>query len=305
MSSPVEPIVHACFEPNTGTWQYIIADPATKAAIIIDPVLDFDPARNAISTGTADGLLALATEKGYAIERLVETHAHADHLTAAKYLQHRLEAVSNKKPPVCIGKRITAVQERFAKRYGIDKAEYESVFDHLFDDGETFHVGQLETKAIHLPGHTPDHMGYMIGANVFCGDSLFNYDVGSARCDFPDGNAHELFNSVSKLFALPGHYKVWTGHDYPPGGDDGRKEPLAYTTVAEQKEQNKHLKAGTAEADFVEWRNGRDAGLAAPKLIHQALQFNIRAGCLPTPTGTGAADMLLHVPIKLPESGGW
>ena len=160
-----EPIIHACFEPNTSTWQYIVADPATKAAVIIDPVLDFDPARNAISTESADGLLALVIEKGYTVERLLETHVHADHLTAANYLQSRLSeaAGDQKKPVICIGKRIGGVQERFARRYGIAKDEYESAFDKLFDDDEVFHLGQLEAKAVHLPGHTPDHMGYLIG----------------------------------------------------------------------------------------------------------------------------------------------
>lgn len=163
MSSQAEPIVHACFEPATSTWQYVVADPATRAAVIIDPVLDFDPSKNAISTGTADELLALAKEKGYTVEKILETHAHADHLTASRYLQHQLEAAYQKKPEVCIGKRIAGVQARFAKRYGIDKSECEGAFDRLFDDGEVFNVGQMEAKTIHLPGHTPDHLGYMIG----------------------------------------------------------------------------------------------------------------------------------------------
>ncbi|KAK0701847.1 beta-lactamase-like protein, partial [Lasiosphaeria miniovina] len=293
-----EPIVHACFESNTGTWQYVVADPAFKAAVIIDPVLDFDPGKNAISTETADGLLALVREKGYTVERLLETHAHADHLTAAKYLQSRLLSSDSKRPQVCIGRRIGEVQDRFAKRYGIPRAECDGAFDGLLDGDDVFQVGQLQAKAIHLPGHTPDHMGYMIGANVFCGDSLFNSDVGSARCDFPGGDAHELYNSVAKLFSLPKHYKIWTGHDYPPGGG-ARGEPLAYMTVGEQKEQNKHLKAGTAEDAFVSWREGRDAALAEPRLMHQALQFNIRAGKLPAPADGGGGDMLLHVPVKI------
>jgi glyoxylase-like metal-dependent hydrolase (beta-lactamase superfamily II) len=159
----MEPIVHTVFEPQTSTWQYVVADPATKAAVIIDPVLDFDPARNAVFTTSADGLLALVKEKGYTVDRLLETHVHADHLTAAKYLQERL-AKDGKRPEVGIGKRIGAVQERFAERYGIAKEEYEGAFDKLLDDDEMFHVGELEAKAVHLPGHTPDHMGYMIGS---------------------------------------------------------------------------------------------------------------------------------------------
>lgn len=297
-----EPIVHTRFEPVTATWQYVVADPATKEAVIIDPVLDFDPARNAISTETADGLLSLVKEEGYTITRLIETHAHADHLTAARYLQHQL-AASGKKPCICIGKRIVGVQERFAQRYGIDMTECTGAFDHLVDDDEVFHVGNLQIKALHLPGHTPDHMGYTVGSNVFCGDSLFNTDVGSARCDFPSGDAQALYSSAAKLFSLPDDFKIYTGHDYPPGGESGRKEPVPYTTVAEQKRANKHLKAGTTEEEFVKWRTERDSGLAEPRLLHQSLQVNIRGGKLPVPRENG--DRLLHVPVKLPKEVEW
>ncbi|AEO70880.1 uncharacterized protein THITE_2122716 [Thermothielavioides terrestris NRRL 8126] len=197
----MEPVVHPVFEPQTSTWQYVVADPSTNAAIIIDPVLDFDPARNTVSTKTADGLLALVKEKGYTIERLLETHVHADHLTAASYLQDRL-AKEGKRPPIGIGKRIGEVQQRFAKRYGIGMEECEGAFDNLLDDDEIFHVGNLEVKAVHLPGHTPDHMGYLVGSNIFCGDSIFNTDVGSARCDFPGGNAGDLYVAIAS-HALP------------------------------------------------------------------------------------------------------
>ncbi|KAK0744175.1 beta-lactamase-like protein [Schizothecium vesticola] len=264
MSTP-EPIIHTCFEPRTSTWQYVVADPSTKSAVIIDSVLDFDLSTSTISTETADGLLSLVKENGYTVRHILETHVHADHLTASRYLQQQLEQTNpdQTKPAICIGKRIHGVQERFAGRYGIEKAEYEGAFDRLIDDDDVFPLGELQVQAMHLPGHTPDHMGYMVGANVFCGDSLFNTDVGSARCDFPDGNAHELYAS----------------------------EPRAYTTVAEQKEANKHLKAGTSEAEFVAWRQGRDAGLAEPRLLHQALQFNIRAGRLPAPRGGRSAGL--------------
>ncbi|KAK3293944.1 beta-lactamase-like protein [Chaetomium fimeti] len=285
----MEPIVHTVFESQTSTWQYIVADPSTKTAVIIDPVLDFDPARNAISTKSADALLALAKEEGYIVDYLLETHAHADHLTAAKYLQSRLSK-EGKKPDIGIGKRIAGVQERFAKRYGIAREEYEGAFDKLLEDDEIFHVGELEAKAVHLPGHTPDHMGYLIGKNIFCGDSIFNSDVGSARCDFPGGDANDLYQTATKLFTLPPAFKIYTGHDYPP--KTPRTAPQASSTVAEQMTQNKHLKSGTSEADFVSWRTERDAGLAEPRLMHQALQVNIRAGKLP-------GDGLLHVPVKV------
>ncbi|KAK1827610.1 beta-lactamase-like protein [Podospora conica] len=302
--SALEPIIHTCFEPRTSTWQYVVADPSTKSAVIIDSVLDFDPSTSTISTETADALLSLVKENGYTVQHILETHVHADHLTASRYLQQQLEKTNadHTKPAICIGKRIHSVQERFARRYGIDKAEYEGAFDHLIDDDEIFPLGKLQVKAIHLPGHTPDHMGYMVGANVFCGDSLFNTDVGSARCDFPDGDAHELYASAAKLFSLPPATKIYTGHDYPP---DGRQEPRAYTTVAEQREDNKHLKAGTSEAEFVAWRQGRDAGLAEPRLLHQALQFNIRAGRLPGVRGKGFGDRLLHVPVKVKGGRSW
>ncbi|KAK0645515.1 beta-lactamase-like protein [Cercophora newfieldiana] len=292
----LEPTVHTCFEPVTCTWQYVVADPETKAAVIIDPVLDFDPAKNAISTDTADALLSLVKENGYTITRLIETHAHADHLTAAHYLQQKLVSSGGPKPSMCIGKRIGGVQERFAKRYGIDESDYAGAFDHLVEDDEVFAIGNLEAKAVHLPGHTPDHMGYVIGSNIFCGDSLFNPDIGSARCDFPSGSPHALYTSCQTLFSLPPHFKIYTGHDYPNPAD-GRTDPVPYTTVATQKATNKHLKEGTTEEEFTKWRQERDSGLAEPRLIHQALQFNIRGGRLPAATEGG--DRFLHVPLKV------
>lgn len=158
-----EPVVHPCFESQTGTWQYVVADPATNTAVIIDSVLDFDPAKNTISTTSADALLSLVQEKGFTVDRLLETHAHADHLTAAKYLQSQLETRQGTRPQVCIGKRIAQVQERFASKYGIQQEDCAGMFDKLFDDDEEFSVGQLTAKILHLPGHTPDHIGYVIG----------------------------------------------------------------------------------------------------------------------------------------------
>ncbi|KAK4246520.1 hypothetical protein C7999DRAFT_33041 [Corynascus novoguineensis] len=285
----MEPIIHTVFEPKTSTWQYIVADPSTKAAVIIDPVLDFDPSCNVIATETPGKLLDLIKENGYTVDRLLETHIHADHLTAAKYLQARLTKYE-KKPQIAIGKRIGEIQKLFAKRYGLAEEEYEGAFDKLFDDDETFQVGKLEAKAVHLPGHTPDHMGFLIGGNIFCGDSIFNSDVGSARCDFPGGNARDLFRTASKLLSLPSTFKIYTGHDYPPNMP--RSAPQAVSTVAEQIEHNKHLKRGTSEDEFVSWRTERDAALAEPRLIHQALQVNIRAGSLPR-------DGLLHMPVRV------
>ncbi|ORY67565.1 beta-lactamase-like protein [Pseudomassariella vexata] len=294
-----ELLVHPCFEPQTGTWQYVIADPSTKVAAIIDSVLNFDPVKSMIYTETADLLLALVQEKGYTVHRLLETHAHADHLTAANYLQGKLEKIQSIRPEVCIGRRITEVQDRFAQKYGLSTDEYIGVFDKLLEDDEIFKIGELAVQTLYLPGHTPDHVGYMIGANVFCGDSLFNADVGSARCDFPGGNAVDLYKSAQKLLSLPENFRIWTGHDYPPASE-GRSEPLPYMTVADQRKANKHLKLGTQAEQFIKWRSERDNSLAEPKLIHQALQVNIRAGRLPRQTEGGYR--LLHVPIKMEGS---
>ncbi|KAM0708857.1 hypothetical protein Q7P35_002893 [Cladosporium inversicolor] len=164
----------------TGTWQYIVADPNTHDAVIIDPVLDFDAATQTISTRNADNLITMIRAKGYAIVRILETHAHADHLTASAYLQHVFDNTQNSKPPICIGKRITQVQQTFGEKYGVSPGELEDAFDHLFDDDEVFQIGDLEAKVVHLPGHTPDHVGYLIGDNIFCGDSVFNADLSPA-----------------------------------------------------------------------------------------------------------------------------
>ncbi|KAK5073282.1 hypothetical protein LTR70_010420 [Exophiala xenobiotica] len=294
-----EPIVHNIFENKTGSWQYIVADPSTNAAAIIDPVLDYDPISGTISTKTADSLLSMVKRNGYKVDMILETHAHADHLTAASYLKHRLvkEQGDLDTPIICIGKRINEIQKTWGERYNIPVAEYQGVFDKLFDDDETFHVGNMSAKAIHLPGHTPDLMGYKIRDCVFVGDSVFNADLGSARADFPGGSAEDLFRSGRKLLSLPNDVKIYTGHDYPP---EGREAPLPYMSVRDHRGKNKHLKDGTSEKDFVKLRRERDVTLAEPKLLHQSLQMNIRAGRLPAPTDTGLR--MLHIPLKMKEA---
>jgi glyoxylase-like metal-dependent hydrolase (beta-lactamase superfamily II) len=209
------PIIHCIHEPKTGTWEYIVADSATLKSVIIDSVLDFEPATNTITTTSADTLLSLIKKENYTVERILETHAHADHLTASHYLQKQLEKEGHR-PDICIGQRITEVQATWGAKYGVDKRETDGVFDHLFVDDEVFHVGNVEAKVLHLPGHTPDHVGYMIGDNIFTGDSIFNPDVGSARCDFPGGSATQLFNSMKRLLSLPGHVKLYTGNSLDP-----------------------------------------------------------------------------------------
>lgn len=289
-----EPIVHTIFEKVTSTWQYIVADPSTRHAAIIDPVLDFDPAANTISTANADELLSLVKEEGYVVTHLLETHAHADHLTASHYLQRALLTAMHPRPVVCIGKRIKLVQDTFAHKYGVGQTEYSNAFDKLWDDNEEFQIGHLRAKVLYLPGHTPDHVGYMIGANVFTGDSIFNPDVGSARCDFPGGDAALLFASTRFLLSLPDHYKLYTGHDYPP--QDGR-EPRPFSTVKEQKETNKHVGGEAKSSEFARWRARRDATLGEPRLLHQSLQVNIRGGRLPAEDQQGLR--LLHIPVKI------
>jgi glyoxylase-like metal-dependent hydrolase (beta-lactamase superfamily II) len=254
-----EPTVHTIFEPVTATWQYIVACPETKKAVVIDAVLDFDLSNLKITTQSADELLRIIREHGYTVDYLLETHAHADHLTAAAYLQQQLHRSQGSRPPVSTG-RLTAV-------------------------------------ALHLPGHTPDHSGYRVGPCVFAGDSLFNPDVGTARCDFPAGDAATLWRSVRALLALPGHYRLYTGHDYPPEG--GERGPVPYVTVAEQRARNKHVKDGTEEDEFVRWRRERDAGLKEPRLLHPALQTNIRGGRL-AETGEGSGITFLSLPVQMP-----
>ncbi|KAL4926790.1 MBL fold metallo-hydrolase [Aspergillus undulatus] len=276
---PVEPAIHSTFESKTGTWQYIVADASTSTAVIIDPVLDYDPAARKIGTATADSLLSLVKKEGYRVSMILETHVHADHLTAASYLQARLAQEQGYRPPIGVGERIGQVQQVVGERYGIPAAEYRGVFDRLFKDNEIFTIGSLTATAIHLPGHTPDHQGYKIGDHIFCGDSLFHVDLGTARCDFPGGSAERLFRSGRRLLEFPDHVKIWVGHDYP----HEQRNPTPCMTVRDHKRQNKHLKTGVTEAEFVGLRKERDKSLAAPKLIDPSLQVNIRAGRLPKP----------------------
>jgi glyoxylase-like metal-dependent hydrolase (beta-lactamase superfamily II) len=296
----LQPNINTIFEPKTSTWQYIVSEPLTNDAVIIDSILDYDPATNTIGNTNAEQLLSMIRERGYNIVAILETHAHADHLTAARYIQQALLRRGRPKPPICIGKRITQVQRTFAAKYGLIEDQYTSVFDRLLDDDEEIRVGRLNCKVLHLPGHTPDHVGYVIDHNVFVGDSLFQPDVGSARCDFPDGNAHTLFRSITeKLYALPDNYRIFVGHDYPPGGEGGRTAPRAFATVAEERRDNKHVRDGVDENQFIAWRTERDAMRAEPRLIHQSLQFNLRGGRLPEASEHG--HRFLHLPLKVPD----
>ncbi|KAJ3036251.1 hypothetical protein HDV00_002965 [Rhizophlyctis rosea] len=286
--------VYGFFEKVTSTWQYIVADPATREAFIIDSVLDYDPIPSKIATTTADGLLDFIKEENLKITRILETHAHADHLTAAQYLKRRLGG----SVPVGIGKRITDVQKTFKAIYGLHPFLADGhQFDTLFEDGQELGLGGIQSHVLHLPGHTPDHVGYLIGESVFTGDSIFMPDVGSARADFPGGSATDLFTSASRLLSLPPHYRLYVGHDYPP---TERTQEAGYSTVAEQREMNKHLKQGTGQAEFIKWRAERDATLGSPRLLHASLQVNLRAGNLPEADGEGGG-IFFKIPVNVPS----
>lgn len=299
-----EPQVKTCYEAKSGTWQYIVADPSINEAVFIDPVLDFDAATNRLTTESADQLLELVAGHNYTITYLLETHIHTDHLTAFAYLQNKLIKKGVKRPSICIGKRIEQVQSRFGGRYLVVPLELQGAFDHTFEDREVFFIGTLQAQVHHLPGHTPDHIGYMICSNVYTKGSILNPDVGSTRCDFPGGSALALYGSITKLLTLSVNYRLYTGHGYRPDSRqtmvEGVSKATAFTTVGEQRSKNKHVKGGTMEEDFVRLRLERDAGLAGPKIIHQALQFNIRAGHLPAADFEGY--MFFRVPLKLPQT---
>ncbi|KAJ7462300.1 beta-lactamase-like protein [Mycena galericulata] len=238
--------------------QYIVSDPTTQDAALIDTVLDYELASGTVSTTTADEIITFIRKAGLNIKYILETHAHADHLIAAQY--HKIFS-----RPVGIGKRISIVQQTFAPVYGFDpSSSFVNALDLLFDDDEEFKLGSFTCRVIHLPGHTPDHVGYVIGGSVFTGDSVFQPDVGSARSDFPGGDARMLYTSMQRLMALPESFRLFVGHDYPAD-----REPMAVSTVGEQLQSNKHSRKGISESDFVAFRNSRDSVLGASHLLQR------------------------------------
>ena len=274
------PTVQAFFDEATHTISYLVSDPASGAAAVIDPVLDYDPAAVRTSTASADAILAAAAEQRLRIERVLETHAHADHLSAAHDIRERSGA------RIGIGRRITEVQKTFADLFETDDLTPDgAVFDDLFDDGDRFTIGGLEAEVIHTPGHTPACVSYHIGDAVFVGDTLFMPDYGTARTDFPGGDAATLYRSIQRLLALPDETRLFVGHDYLP--ETGRKAFGWETTVGEERRANIHVGGGVSEADFVARRTARDADLGVPKLILPSLQVNIRAGDLPPAEPSG------------------
>jgi len=275
--------VEGFFDPATWTVSYIVLDTGTKQCALVDSVLDYDPKSGRTSHASADLLIARVRELGATVQWILETHVHADHLSAAPYLKHALGG------QLGIGRQITTVQKVFGSLFnaGGDFARDGSQFDHLFDDGETFNIGALQARATHTPGHTPACMTYVVSDSTqtaaFVGDTLFMPDYGTARCDFPGGDARTLFRSINKVLSLPPETQLYMCHDYRPGG----REVQYVSTVAEERETNVHVRNGISEEEFVAMRQARDATLDMPTLILPAVQVNMRAGQLPEPESNG------------------
>ena len=280
--------VEVFFDEPTNTFSYLVADEDSLSAVIIDPVLDFDLYSGRLGTASADKLLAKATKKGLNIQYILETHAHADHLSAGHYLRAKTNA------KLGIGSQIQAVQKVFAPIFeAVDVALDGSQFDLLLEDGEELLLGNAKIGVMHTPGHTPACATYVIDDAAFVGDTLFMPDFGTARCDFPGGDAALLYRSIKKILSLPENVRIYTCHDYLP---DGRSEYACESSVAEQKAANIHVRSGIEETEFVEMRKSRDVLLSAPKLILPSLQVNIRAGTLPPSEESGA--VFLRLPIN-------
>lgn len=275
------------FDTATNTVTYLVWDPATRAAAIIDPVLDFDPNAGRLGTASADAVIDAAAAKGLRIDWILDTHAHADHLSGADYLRRRTGA------KLGIGAHITKVQKAFVPLFGAtaDKPDGH-VFDVLLNEGDTLPLGNLEIGILHTPGHTPACVTYLIDDLAFVGDTLFMPDYGTARADFPGGDAATLYQSIRKILALPPETRILVGHDYLP---QSRDTFVWETTVAEERARNIHVHDGVTEDDFVEMREARDRTLAAPRLILPSLQVNIRAGALPPAEADGQVYLKLPV----------
>jgi len=282
-------LVKSFFDPATSTFTHVVHDRVGGHAAIVDPVLDFDAASGRTGRDSADAVIAFVREQGLSVDWILETHAHADHLSAAPYLQAQLGG------RIAIGEAIKRVQGVFKPIFNMEPEFLTdgSQFDHLFSDGEVFTIGTLQAQAWHVPGHTPADLAYVIGDAVFVGDTLFPPDVGTARCDFPGGDAHALYQSVQRLLALPEDTRLFMCHDYPATD----RAPLAMCTVREQREGNIHVHAGVAEPAFVAMRQARDATLAMPRLILPSIQVNVRAGHLPPAEADGRRYLKLPVDV--------
>ncbi|OWP48360.1 MBL fold metallo-hydrolase [Pseudomonas nitroreducens] len=284
MSATIQPF----FDPATSTYSYVVADPNTRRCAIIDPVLDYDAAAGRLGYANAESIATYVREQGLRVEWLLETHLHADHLSASAWLKGELGG------RLAIGAAIAPVQQTFAGLLNLG-AEFPcdgSQFDHLFNDGERFFIGDLEAEALHTPGHTPACMTYRIGDAAFVGDTLFMPDYGTARCDFPGGDARQLYRSIQRLFALPDETRLYMCHDYLTASRDQHEHE---TSVAQQRRENVHVHDGVDEETFVAMRQQRDAGLHAPALIWPSIQVNMRGGELPETQANGVR--YLRIPL--------
>ena len=284
----MRPQVEAFYEVMTGTVGYVVYDEVGGTAAVIDSVLDYDPNAGRTATHSADRIARFVAERQLTVDWLLETHAHADHLSAAQYLKSKLGG------RIAIGAHIRAVQEVFRRVFNIDRGFTPdgSQFDHLFEADESFRIGKLDAQVLYVPGHTPADAAYRVGDAVFVGDTLFMPDVGTARCDFPGGDAHELYRSVRRLLELPPETRLFMCHDYPP--ED--RAPAWETTVRDQRAHNIHIHDGVSEEDFVALRTARDATLEMPTLILPSVQINIRAGHVPPPEDNGVS--YLKIPLN-------
>ena len=283
-----QPVIEAFFDEPTNTISYLVGDPATHIAAVIDPVLDFDLASGEADTRSAERILAFAKDKGWDIAMVLETHAHADHLSAAPFIKAQTGA------SIGIGAHIRDVQKIFRPVFAMDDLAVDgSDFDRLFVDGERFRIGELEVEVMHVPGHTPADVAYLVADAAFVGDTLFMPDYGTARADFPGGDARTLYRSIRRLLELPDETRLFLCHDYKaPGRDEYRWE----TTVGEQKRTSIHIHEGMSEDDFVAMREERDAGLSVPKLLLPSIQVNIRAGRFEEAEANGVT--YLRIPVK-------
>ncbi|MEK7456576.1 MAG: MBL fold metallo-hydrolase [Pseudomonadota bacterium] len=284
------PVVRSFFDEPTFTASYVVHDPVTRAAAIIDSVMDFDPASGRTDHGSAQSIIDYVQAEGLKVEWLLETHAHADHLSAAPFLQEQLGG------KLAIGRAITTVQSVFGKIFN-EGTQFErdgSQFDHLFDDGDRFSIGSIPAVALHVPGHTPADLAYVIGDAVFTGDTLFMPDYGTARADFPGGDARMLYRSIRRLMDLPRETRTFLCHDYKaPGRDDFVWE----TTIGQERDSNVHVHEGVGEDEFVEMRTRRDATLGMPRLILPSIQVNMRGGHLPEPEENGTRYLKLPLDV--------
>jgi glyoxylase-like metal-dependent hydrolase (beta-lactamase superfamily II) len=287
MNTTTQASVKAFFDPQTWTYTYVVYESEGLACIVIDSVLNYDPKSGRTKTESADEVIAFIQEHRLHLEWILETHAHADHLTAAPYIQEKLGG------KIAIGDHITTVQGVFKGVFNLDDLAVDgSQFDVLIKEGEPISFGNLSFKASYVPGHTPACMAYEIGDSIFVGDTLFMPDVGTARCDFPGGSASNLYRSIQSILKYPPSTKLYMCHDYPPNG----RTPEYQSTVADQKEANIHVHDGITEEQFVAMRTKRDAGLEMPVLILPSIQVNIRAGHMPKAEGNGTA--YLKIPLN-------